>query len=820
MSNSIAVPFIEKAAPFIKFGIPVIPLVPKDKMPPSSMKGWQKERKFSTDPAVVAAWNTECPDYNVGLVAMSEEDGFCFLEFDGSPGLKKICSQLGKEYPNTRIHRSGKGGGHYIFKHNLRTLALGNRSVNKDHHEWFSFRADRKYLVGAGSTHPNGRIYEVVRDVKPIEMPDWLVDFIEENTKPERNLTKKEFFPVVDDFDFDDWCEFYEEIFTIPNAHQEGWMATDVCPWAGYRHAQSLWTGFYFDGENLGFHCFAQGCPGYGKSIGETIKMMNEKLGCSYLPIWPDDSDSKWSIDDLGDDDLYDPASASAAVRPASCEFTKEDFEEAFGAQSEKKIVTPEELQTVFDTSKEISQIAQKTSELDTTVPESQDDPLKLPETALYGVLGVMAKEMHVPLGLAYPALLTCYSVLPVYDEMDGTRINLFTVLIACSGGGKEVATNRAIQILKLEKNLDYVKASPGSDRGLGELLGDQPGGKGEPRIPGPRKMLLVTEETEEMIKKGSIDGSALFQTFQTLWDSNDKVFVAKHDKQAVNCRLSWIGGVPVDADNPEEFADLFSKVTSHGFISRLLKGYSGVRFNYKKWECPDILIGKKHLKVTKKNAFVVNDAGETCTGEENISMTDGWNPAPKVNGLTPQAQNMYNAWESKQDTTGRLKYHLMKVALLTASANGDEYVTPEGMVAAMRFLEWQARLDVMFAIGHAMNTPDAKATERILSTLQPRATEIHIKGGDEYIAWRRISHDHKWASTFGSTVVNRVMKALVDCGELQFKEELTEDEHGKEKTKKDPRYVKVMHMVKRGGKSSLGESPSTTKSATGTQVG
>jgi hypothetical protein len=137
-----------------------------------------------------------------------------------------------------------------------------------------------------------------------------------------------------------------------------------------------------------------------------------------------------------------------------------------------------------------------------------------------------------------------------------------------------------------------------------------------------------------------------------------------------------------------------------------------------------------------------------------------------------------------------------------------------------MRFLEWQARLDVMFAIGHAMNTPDAKATERILSTLQPRATEIHIKGGDEYIAWRRISHDHKWASTFGSTVVNRVMKALVDCGELQFKEELTEDEHGKEKTKKDPRYVKVMHMVKRGGKSSLGESPSTTKSATGTQVG
>src|SRR5579883_3647079 len=155
--SSLAVPFIEKAAPFIAFGIPVIPLMPKDKMPPLSMKGWQKERKFTTDPAVVAAWNTECSDYNVGLVAMGEEDGFCFLEFDGSPGLKKICAQLGQEYPNTRIHRSGRGGGHYIFKHTPKSLSLGNRSAAKDGIEWLASGRTASTLLGQAAFIRTGR---------------------------------------------------------------------------------------------------------------------------------------------------------------------------------------------------------------------------------------------------------------------------------------------------------------------------------------------------------------------------------------------------------------------------------------------------------------------------------------------------------------------------------------------------------------------------------------------------------------------------------------------------------------------------------------
>ena len=109
MTTSTGLPFSQKAAHHIRFGIPVIPLVPNDKFPPSSMTGWQSERKY-TRTAVIEGWNARKPDYNMGLVAMAEEDGFCFLEFDRTPGLKAICKERGQEYPCTRIHRSGRGG--------------------------------------------------------------------------------------------------------------------------------------------------------------------------------------------------------------------------------------------------------------------------------------------------------------------------------------------------------------------------------------------------------------------------------------------------------------------------------------------------------------------------------------------------------------------------------------------------------------------------------------------------------------------------------------------------------------------------------------
>src|ERR1035441_4436444 len=150
--------FISIATPFVALGIPVFPLMPETKIPPA---GFHFLEEATIDPAKVASWNEENPDYNVALLANGE---FCFLEFDVAKGMSTAAAEMGHEIPVTRTQVSGKGFGHYIFRHTERSRALGNRSVNlPDGGEWFSFRADNKYLVGAGSLHPNGNYYQNAR---------------------------------------------------------------------------------------------------------------------------------------------------------------------------------------------------------------------------------------------------------------------------------------------------------------------------------------------------------------------------------------------------------------------------------------------------------------------------------------------------------------------------------------------------------------------------------------------------------------------------------------------------------------------------------
>ena len=59
--------FLERATPYAKLGIPVFPLLPKEKRPPSSMTDWPS--LATTNLAQIAAWNKENSDYNCGLVA-------------------------------------------------------------------------------------------------------------------------------------------------------------------------------------------------------------------------------------------------------------------------------------------------------------------------------------------------------------------------------------------------------------------------------------------------------------------------------------------------------------------------------------------------------------------------------------------------------------------------------------------------------------------------------------------------------------------------------------------------------------------------------
>src|SRR5579859_4446123 len=190
--------FSEIATPLAELGIRVFPLSPRTKMPP---KDFHFKERATTDTDRIRQWNRENPNFNVAMLATP--DTVCFLEFDISGGIKRMCEEMGQPQPMTRVQKSGRGFGQMVFTHTERSRKLGNRSVNlteacddptcekagkKHHHEWFSFRGNNKYLVGAGSTHPNGKLYTTARDVEPIPVPDWVCEFIEKHSIGEESL--------------------------------------------------------------------------------------------------------------------------------------------------------------------------------------------------------------------------------------------------------------------------------------------------------------------------------------------------------------------------------------------------------------------------------------------------------------------------------------------------------------------------------------------------------------------------------------------------------------------------------------------------------
>jgi hypothetical protein len=172
-----------------------------------------------------------------------------------------------------------------------------------------------------------------------------------------------------------------------------------------------------------------------------------------------------------------------------------------------------------------------------------------------------------MPLALGYPALIGCYSMKPNIDRMCGTRINIYCALIAKPEGGKNLAIERAIVMTDLRSNLDCMKASPGGDAQLAALLGDKWCGKkgSKDRVPGPRKMGLINGEMTDMLKKTSIDNSVLASKMCNLWDDNEDIKPTKEGFIIINCRVSWLGGIPADLERPERFAELFSNESNYG---------------------------------------------------------------------------------------------------------------------------------------------------------------------------------------------------------------------------------------------------------------
>jgi hypothetical protein len=158
-------PFQDIAAAALERGFSIIPLVPKAKDP---LNGWgptKKTRDFSVFPLVIK--NSDC---NVGIVA---DENFLILETDDESQLRQLIRNCtGRELPITLTSQARSGRPHFFFRQTPRSLEVGNAVVPG----LFELRSKNQYVVGPGSVHPSGAVYQITADYEVLPMPGWLVD--------------------------------------------------------------------------------------------------------------------------------------------------------------------------------------------------------------------------------------------------------------------------------------------------------------------------------------------------------------------------------------------------------------------------------------------------------------------------------------------------------------------------------------------------------------------------------------------------------------------------------------------------------------------
>jgi hypothetical protein len=758
-----AQPFSRIANLMIRMGVPIVPVAPRGKNPLPSQ--WQE--KASTDVSVIDAWIGEYgDDINCGSVAAP--DGYWYLDCD-TPDLAPLIEQeTGKNLPRTFTVKTSKGR-HYYWRQSEASRAMGNCANHTAPYE-FDAQQNRRQVISPGSTHPSGTVYEIVDDSNIAEAPDWLCDWIKQHDQNKAKPNGAYGHPVSEDFDFDEFCDHYG----IEYYGDTGWLTTPICPFAGHEHEQSKQTGFYYDGSIFGFHCFAGGCG--DPSIGDLIRKLNEDHEPYRGVIW-EQEDNFEDIDFLKGTGESDASAAEDNDRIDGDEFVY--------IEPQPPPVT--EWVTVVNRYGEVRYI-QKPVLTPVNVPDAQPEAnedaenLEMPESAMYGYLAELAKLMKMPFGLAYPALLGCYSVIPDEDELQRTRINFYVALLAVVGGGKNVAIKRAREILDLNREY-WMLTEPGGDKQLLGLIGDtvvKLKGRPPERIPGPRKMLIISNEMNTVVKKMGISNSSLASTLTDLWDENRKVSpgsgtIPTHN---VNCRLSWIGGVPIDKDSPEEFAETFGRETGNGLMSRLVFGYSGVKFNYKRWEPPLNTVKAAQCVVTELDMERVKaeckDKYKGTTEDEGVAELAALREVDPT--LPEHLEKQIDEWEP-ENGDARTKYHLHKLIMLTSHANKDREVTQECVNAAMEFMRWQVRIKEVFKIGIApQHSLEAQFAEACLSALERK----RIDSNEKAISWTRLGHDLKWSKKFSPRNVAQGIQNLVTAGELQFHTDEVQDSNSK----------------------------------------
>jgi bifunctional DNA primase/polymerase-like protein/primase-like protein len=158
------------ALDYVNDDVPVFP-VKADKSPytPNGFKD------ATRDKATVRLLWRKHPDAGIGIPT-GERSGWLALDIDprhgGDVSLTTLIEEHGDEWLQTMQARTGGGGLHFIFSFpqgsNIRNSA---RKLG----EGIDVRGEGGYIIVPPSLHTSGRHYEWLNNLKPVQLPEWLL---------------------------------------------------------------------------------------------------------------------------------------------------------------------------------------------------------------------------------------------------------------------------------------------------------------------------------------------------------------------------------------------------------------------------------------------------------------------------------------------------------------------------------------------------------------------------------------------------------------------------------------------------------------------
>jgi hypothetical protein len=338
------------------------------------------------------------------------------------------------------------------------------------------------------------------------------------------------------------------------------------------------------------------------------------------------------------------------------------------------------------------------------------------PESILDGLLGDICHEHlnRFPRAYAWPALITIAGGLLGRRASHPLRANLFAALVGPVHSGKSLCADYSMRVLGMTPKLHPLDLAVqyGSAEALVEKLSES--GSDLVRI-------LHADELATLLQKAMIDGASYCGALSEFFYSDHYESGTKKKRVTADCRLSVLGGI-VD----RRFEECFGSATVGGLYDRFIFGLcpTPYEFEYRPFE------------------------GEAQT----LKFSN-----PRVD---PEVWTAKSTWV-REGFNARVGEIALRVAYISAAADGREILSVNDLGPALAFVQWQTRCRSLLAPNEGL-TLAAKCENSIRGWVAG-----HLKRGEAVS--RRSLYRAINAYRYGSKLFDGALYALHEAGDLRY---------------------------------------------------